>query len=130
MPSTLQHVFEPFFTTKERGKGTGLGLATVYGIVEQSDGHVTAYSEPEGRLDVQGCTCHRRRWRRSRLDDPVAPGPAPGGTETILFVEDEDAVRATAREVLESNGYNVIEARDGIEALEQSERHEGEISSW
>jgi PAS domain S-box-containing protein len=123
---TLEHVFEPFFTTKERGKGTGLGLATVYGIVEQSDGHVTAYSEPEVGSTFK-VYLPPAEVAAIELDDPVPPGPAPGGTETILFVEDEDAVRATAREVLESNGYTVIEARDGIEALEQSERHPGEI---
>jgi len=119
-------VFEPFFTTKERGKGTGLGLATVYGIIEQSGGHVIAYSEPSVGSTFK-VYLPPAEVASIELDDPVAPGPAPGGTETILFVEDEDAVRATAREVLESNGYTVIEARDGVEALEQSTRHGGEI---
>jgi CheY-like chemotaxis protein len=123
---TLQHVFEPFFTTKERGKGTGLGLATVYGIVEQSGGHVIAYSEP-GVGSTFKVYLPPADVAAIELDDPVVPGPTPGGHETILFVEDEDAVRATAREVLESSGYHVIEARDGVEALELASQHPGEI---
>jgi CheY-like chemotaxis protein len=123
---TLEHVFEPFFTTKERGKGTGLGLATVYGIVEQSGGHVIAYSEP-GVGSTFKVYLPQADVSAIELDDTPVAGPTPGGHETILFVEDEDAVRATAREVLESSGYAVIEARDGVEALEQSARHGAEI---
>jgi PAS domain S-box-containing protein len=123
---TLQHVFEPFFTTKERGKGTGLGLATVYGIVEQCGGHVIAYSEP-GVGSTFKVYLPPADVAAIELDDPVVLGPTPGGHETILFVEDEDAVRATAREVLESSGYHVIEARDGVEALELASQHPGEI---
>ena len=108
-------IFEPFFTTKGVGKGTGLGLATVYGIVKQSGGHVGVYSEvgvgttfkvylpraePEGRT-FKG---------QSRLLTP------PRGTETVLVVEDEDAVRALTRHILQHAGYTVLEAADGDEA--------------
>jgi PAS domain S-box-containing protein len=114
---TLAHVFEPFFTTKERGKGTGLGLATVYGIVEQCEGHIRVQSEPGA-----GATFHVYLPRADEgalaLDPPMPAEPIRRGTETVLLVEDEDAVRATAREALESTGYTVIEARDGVEALQ------------
>ncbi len=123
---TLSHAFEPFFTTKEAGKGTGLGLATVYGIVRQSGGHVTIYSEP-GR----GTTC---KVYLPRVGDeqgdvpPAAPlGEAPAGTETILLVEDEDPVRTLAREILQSAGYRVLEAPAPEEALAVAASHAGPI---
>jgi signal transduction histidine kinase len=116
---TLARIFEPFFTTKEPGKGTGLGLATVYGIIHQSDGHLTVESEP-GR----GSTF------RVYLPQPVADLPRPpsgfraegtvGGTETILVVEDEEPVRKLARYALEANHYTVLEAADGLDALRVS----------
>jgi PAS domain S-box-containing protein len=123
---TLAHAFEPFFTTKEAGKGTGLGLATVYGIVRQSGGHVTIYSEP-GR----GTTCkvYLPRVGEEHDDDAAAApaGAASGGTETILLVEDEAPVRALAREILESAGYQVLEGATPEEALALASSHAGPI---
>jgi two-component system, cell cycle sensor histidine kinase and response regulator CckA len=113
---TLAHAFEPFYTTKPRDKGTGLGLATVYGIVEQCGGHIQLTSEPGvgTRFEVALPLVDA-----SELTDGESPAqePADGGRETILLAEDEDAVRALARETLEGKGYRVLEARNGVEAL-------------
>jgi len=125
---TQTHIFEPFFTTKEKGKGTGLGLATVYGIVKQSGGYVWVYSEP-GRgtsfkiylpriEDEEG---DRGRDRRTEVRS------IERGSETILLVEDEKGVRELAREYLEMSGYTVIEAEDGHTALELAAMHSGTI---
>ena len=115
-PEVLAHIFEPFFTTKELGKGTGLGLATVYGIVKQSGGHISVTSSrghgttflidfprspDEPRIDVVAPSVERRS----------------GGTETILLVEDEATVRTLARRVLEQRGYKVLEAQHPEQAL-------------
>jgi PAS domain S-box-containing protein len=115
--ATKARVFEPFFTTKEIGKGTGLGLATVYGIVKQSGGIIEVDSEPG-----QGTTL---RIYLPRLSQKAAPANGPGspfqvlptGTGTVLLVEDEEAVRAMGSLALRSAGYTVLEARDGEEAL-------------
>jgi CheY-like chemotaxis protein len=120
----LPNIFEPFFTTKEEGKGTGLGLATVYGIVKQAGGNVWVYSEL-GR----GTTF---KVYLPRVDEPVAAevpeAPAPsGGPETVLVVEDEEALRTITREILEEQGYRVIEAQSGAEALAVAGRHTGPI---
>ncbi|MBI2900743.1 MAG: response regulator [Planctomycetes bacterium] len=107
------HLFEPFFTTKE--KGTGLGLSTVYGIVRRFDGHISVTSEP-GR----GTTMRAYLPRAEAGEVPAAPAPPPPvarGKETVLLVEDEEAVRRLARVILESQGYAVIEAADAREAL-------------
>ena len=113
---TQAHIFEPFFTTKEAGKGTGLGLATVYGVVKQSGGFIWVYSE------VGKGTSFKIYF--PRVDQPedrtVVPLPAaevPRGNEAILLAEDEQDVREVAREFLESGGYTVIEAQNGAEAL-------------
>jgi PAS domain S-box-containing protein len=118
-PATLSHIFEPFFTTKAPGKGTGLGLATVYGIVEQAGGSVSATSEP-GRGSRFVMTL-------PSADGSPAREPERPMTRTILVVEDEPALRNLVRTVLEGEGYRVLEAGNGREALEVVERHDEHI---
>ena len=124
---TQAHLFEPFFTTKEVGKGTGLGLATVYGIVKQSGGYVWVYSEPGRGTTVKVYL------PRVAGEAAAAPLAAPslaevrGGDETVLLVEDATPVRTMARRGLEGRGYLVLDASDGPAALELSARHAGRI---
>jgi two-component system cell cycle sensor histidine kinase/response regulator CckA len=121
-PETLAQIFEPFYTTKGEGHGTGLGLATAYGIVKQSGGHIWTYSEPG-----KGTTF---RIYLPRVDEPAQP-PAPTGegtsavrgSETVLLVEDDEALRAIIAEVLEEAGYSVLTARNGDEALGAVGKH-------
>src|SRR6202162_4873942 len=120
------HIFEPFFTTKEQGKGTGLGLATVYGVVKQSGGYIWVYSEID-----QGTTFKIYLPKISAKVEELAavktiPTPA-SGSETILFVEDEQSVRELVREYLSARGYSVLEASDGIQALDIAAAHPGAI---
>jgi PAS domain S-box-containing protein len=123
---TLQHIFEPFFTTKERGKGTGLGLATVYGIVNQSGGHIWAYSEV-GKGATFKIYLPRIQPERTLGLTPATAVPASRGSETILVVEDETPVRFVAVGSLRKAGYRVLEARDAEEALRVASSHEGAI---
>ncbi|HVV70275.1 MAG TPA: ATP-binding protein, partial [Verrucomicrobiae bacterium] len=117
-PEHLPHIFEPFFTTKELGKGTGLGLATVYGIVKQHQGWVEVNSTvgrgATFRVLVPALAPTADAGLREELEVPLR-----GGTETILLVEDEAAVRMVTRRLLESFGYKVLEAANSHEALER-----------
>src|SRR6185312_3336358 len=119
-------LFEPFFTTKEFGKGTGLGLATVYGIVKQSGGYIWVYSEPG-----QGATFKVYLPRVEPAGEPAAapqpPARAPGGTETILLAEDEAAVRTLARRILEKHGYKLLLAATGRDGVQVAEQHAAPI---
>ncbi len=123
---TRLRLFEPFFTTKGPEKGTGLGLATVYGIVQQSGGHIDLVSEP-GR----GTTFHiylpRSKASLSPEEAALGAGAARGGAETVLVVEDEDAVRSVIRRALQGAGYTVLEARGGADAIRLAEQHGGPI---
>ena len=113
----IEHIFEPFYTTKEVGKGTGLGLATVYGIVKQSGGFIWADSEIGDGTSFK-IYLPRVDRKSSPEETANAADNAPHGAETILIVEDEDLVRDMSRQILEECGYTIIEARNGIEALE------------
>jgi PAS domain S-box-containing protein len=120
--ATRARVFEPFFTTKEQGRGSGLGLATVYGIVKQNGGFIWVYSEV-GHGTVFKVYLPPARTRAVARSSDVRPRETAHGWETVLLVEDEDAVRALAREVLRRHGYIVLEARHGVDALRVAERH-------
>jgi PAS domain S-box-containing protein len=123
---TMSHIFEPFFTTKPPSGGTGLGLAMVYGIIQQSGGHIAVYSEPG-----QGTTFKVYLPRVAREEDVAQPQRTPaaqtGGWETILLVEDETLVRSIVQRALSMHGYAVLEAFHGDEALRTCEQHEGPI---
>jgi two-component system, cell cycle sensor histidine kinase and response regulator CckA len=123
---TKSRIFEPFFTTKERGKGTGLGLATVYGIVKQSGGFVWVDSEVDrgSRFDIY---LPEVRSSETKMSKPSLAEQCSGGLETILLVEDEDALRAATGEFMQSLGYTVLTASDGAEAMRICEAHSGSI---
>ena len=114
--ATQQRIFEPFFTTKVKGKGTGLGLSTVYGIVRQSGGHIDVRSAP-GRGTTFEIILPQVSAAVPAKAEHIRHSPLPRGTETVLVVEDEDAVRLIVRRVLRDQGYVILEARDGNEAL-------------
>jgi hypothetical protein len=123
--NTLQHVFEPFFTTKPKGHGTGLGLATVYGIIQQSGGYISVYSELGHGTRVSALL--------PATEQPSLENVAratPGGTSrraTVLVVEDADDLREVAERILVRNGYQVLTASDGPAAIEVARRHDGRI---
>jgi two-component system cell cycle sensor histidine kinase/response regulator CckA len=119
-------IFEPFFTTKPAGKGTGLGLAMVYGVVRQSGGHLDVHSEL-GRGSAFRLYLPRAAETPASVEPAARASGVGSGSETILVVEDENAVRALARHVLESHGYTVLEARDGEDALELAQHYHGRI---
>jgi len=123
---TQARIFEPFFTTKEKGKGTGLGLATVYGIVKQSGGYVWVYSEP-GHGTTFKVYFPRFAEAGETEESGVVPKITIQGSETILLVEDAEPLRELARLFLEGAGYHVLEANGGAEALEMSRGHGGPI---
>ncbi|NMB75484.1 MAG: PAS domain S-box protein [Myxococcales bacterium] len=125
---TRSHLFEPFFTTKEVGKGTGLGLATVYGIVRQNDGFINVYSEP-GQGTTFKIYLPRHTEKAKAMPEPrQAPTPAPSaGGETILVVEDEPSFRTLCQRMLEGLGYTVIPAATPGEAIRLAREHEGQI---
>ncbi len=123
--ATLARVFEPFFTTKEKGKGTGLGLATVYGIVKQSKGAILVYSEPDVGTTFK---CYFPTTDAAvRTSGPTVAAPPRDGHETILLVEDEAPIRVLAVSALERQGYHVLQAADGETAMHIAATHQGPI---
>ncbi len=118
-------IFEPFFTTKDEGRGTGLGLSTVYGIVKQHNGYIYVYSEPD-----KGTTFKIYlpvKYGKDSTDKIEVNSYRPTGSETLLVVEDESSLRKYIVEVLQPLGYNLIRAANGSEALDLCENYEGEI---
>ena len=124
--ATQARIFEPFFTTKGQGRGTGLGLATVYGVVKQSGGYIWVYSELGHGTTFKVYLPLVRNEAEKAAPEKTVSGPAPG-TETILFVEDEESVRELVSEYLLARGYRVLEASDGLQALDLAEKHKGAI---
>ena len=118
---TLERIFEPFYTTKKEGKGTGIGLATVYGIVKQHEGMINAYSEP-GKGSTFKMYLPVSELRAQEVGVKLN-GSAKGGEETILLAEDDDMVRNLARKILSKAGYNVITAVDGEDAVQKFKEH-------
>ena len=125
---TVTQVFDPFFTTKEVGKGTGLGLSMVYGFVKQSGGHVAIDSSLGSGTTITICLPRHRGGASAVADDGAAQAADPGGTESILVVEDDDDVRAYTVGILRELGYRVIEAHDGATALKLLERADSGIA--
>lgn len=125
---TRQKIFEPFFTTKEVGKGTGLGLAVVYGIIKQHDGYINVYSEKGTGTTFR---IYLPLMASEQTEDRAAIAqelPVAGGTETILMAEDEEALRKLNHSVLEQYGYTVIDAFDGVDAVNKFRANKDRIS--
>ena len=122
----LDHIFEPFFTTKTSGKGTGLGLATVYGIVKQNEGFINVYSEP-GQGTTFKIYLPRHRTEAEYLPEKAMEQPAETGHETILLVEDELAILEMATMMLENLGYQVVASRTPTEATRLAREYAGDI---
>jgi len=123
---TISHIFEPFFTTKELGKGTGLGLATVYGIVKQSGGYIGVDSHP-GKGACFQVFLPRVNEPITRSSEILAPAPETKSSETILLAEDSDPLRKLAKSLLEGHGFEVLAAQNGEEALDLARDHTGHI---
>jgi hypothetical protein len=124
-PAVIEHAFEPFYTTKADGTGTGLGLATVYGIVTQADGHVQIYSHPG--TGTTFTLMFPVTTQAAVSDTPEVPYKRTPKGETILVVEDEPALREVTKRIFARNGYHVITAEDGPEALAIARNYQGEI---
>jgi two-component system, cell cycle sensor histidine kinase and response regulator CckA len=124
--ATKARIFEPFFTTKEPGKGTGLGLAMVYGFVKQSGGHIDVRSAPNAGTSFKIYLPVEAHGDSTPIENR-APSAIPKGTETVLLVEDESAVRSLLRAVLQSNGYQVIEAADGESGAARAASYDAHI---
>jgi PAS domain S-box-containing protein len=124
--ATQARIFEPFFTTKSQGRGTGLGLATVYGVVKQSGGYVWVYSEVGHGTTFKVYLPMVQAPMEKKAPEKITSGHEPG-TETILFVEDEQSVRELVCEYLSARGYQVLDAADGMQALEIAAAHKGKI---
>jgi nitrogen-specific signal transduction histidine kinase/ActR/RegA family two-component response regulator len=127
-PEVKAHLFEPFFTTKQPGKGTGLGLSTVYGIIQQSEGHIRVKSQPELGTTFKIYLPLLQPIPAGR-EAPRVSEEKSTGSETVLLVEDEDGVRKLARMALEMHGYKILEARDGVEALQLCRQHQESIDA-
>jgi signal transduction histidine kinase/ActR/RegA family two-component response regulator len=125
--NTLVHIFEPFFTTKEVGKGTGLGLATIYGIVKQHDGWLEVASEPGRGTTFDLFFPAGSEMAVTVKKESLPEAPVVGGTETILIVEDEPVLRDMSRIILQNCGYRIFEASSGKDALDVWNRHTGQI---
>jgi signal transduction histidine kinase/uncharacterized membrane protein affecting hemolysin expression/ActR/RegA family two-component response regulator len=130
-PEIIDRIFEPFFTTKDIGKGTGLGLATTYGIVKQHNGFIHVYSEVGKGTSFEvylpeGITPEKPP--REGIEYPVETAPSPGGDQTILLAEDEMIVRDLAVQILSGGGYRVLPASNGQEAVQMFEKHHEEIA--
>jgi CheY-like chemotaxis protein len=123
--ATRERIYEPFFTTKEPGKGTGLGLATVFGIVKQSGGHIWVYSEVGKGTSFK--IYLPRVQQKVHVSSDNTRASAPRGTETVLLVEDEEQVRVLAKNVLGRFGYHVLVAENAHKALEIVNGHDGTI---
>ncbi len=124
---TLAHIFEPFFTTKEVGKGTGLGLATVYGVVKQSDGYIWVDSEAGKGASFQIFLPKADEEKSGDLPAVTQQGEVTRGSETILLVEDSEPLRKLTRSLLDSHGLRVLVAQNGEDAMQVAERHSGKI---
>ncbi len=126
-PVTVTKIFDPFFTTKEVGKGTGLGLATVYGIVKQSGGHIWVYSEPNRgstfKIYLPAADHKVGLAPRAKVESPIPRGEG----KTVLLVEDDSLMRVLTRQMLQDHGYRVVEAEDGIVALERLSAKSGSV---
>ena len=126
-PTTVAHIFEPFFTTKEAGKGTGLGLATVYGIVKRNGGDIWVYTEEGAGTVFKVLLPLTQETLPQEKPGKALPTALHGAGETILLVEDSAALRELTKVILMRDGYNVLEAEDGVAALELSRAFDGPI---